>query len=159
MIDPKLNVEPQDRAATSAKPATKEEAARLQKVSSGLSVNNTIASNANLSVGGRGVDTSGVSAGSGAGAGMTRVDGGQGATTDILPGNRGSGTTPLGASDSQAIKANFPASGADELSEAEISEAAYSAWCDRGCPVGSPEVDWQTAIDRLRSNRSRAARA
>ena len=28
---------------------------------------------------------------------------------------------------------------------AEISKLAYSLWCQRGCPEGSPEVDWFAA--------------
>ena len=45
----------------------------------GLSVNDTIAADANLSVGGRGVNTSGVGSGAGAGAG----------TSYVTPGSKG----------------------------------------------------------------------
>jgi hypothetical protein len=33
---------------------------------------------------------------------------------------------------------------------AEISKLAYSLWCQRGCPDGSPEVDWLAAEQKLR---------
>jgi hypothetical protein len=32
-----------------------------------------------------------------------------------------------------------------------IEELAYQYWEERGRPVGSPEVDWQKAEERLRS--------
>lgn len=160
MIDPKLNVSPSQPTAASPTPGGNKDAAtaRLQKVSSGLSVNDTIASNANLSVGAQGVNTSGVSSGAGAGAGMTRLDSNPQATTEVVPGGRGSGTTALGSSNAQATKANFPDAG-QEYTDTEVSELAYAAWCDRGCPNGSPEVDWQTALDRLQSGRTKAAGA
>ena len=156
MIDPKLNVTPPESKTTSSNPTgNKEAAARLQKVSSGLSVNDTIASNANLSVGSQGVDTSGVSSGAGVGAGMTRLDSNRASTVDVVPGAR---TTAVGSSSAQATKANSPDS-EEQYTDSDVSEMAYSAWCDRGCPEGSPEVDWQTAIDRLRSGRSKTAGA
>ncbi len=92
MIDPKFNdipVETRDlteeerRALAEAKPAR------------GLSINDTIARDANLSVGSRGVDTSGVAAGAGAGAGsttLTPTDAGS-PSPQIVPGGRGTGMT------------------------------------------------------------------
>jgi hypothetical protein len=26
--------------------------------------------------------------------------------------------------------------------EQQIAELAYALWCERGCPEGSPELDW-----------------
>ena len=68
MIDPKLNEIPVD-----TEPLTEEERqARIRATPArGLSINDTIAHDANLSIGGRGVDTSGVSAGAGSGADST----------------------------------------------------------------------------------------
>ena len=159
MIDPKLNVASKDSTTASSNPAkNKEAAARLQKVSAGLSVNDTVAANGNPSVGAQGVDTSGVNAGAGAGAGMTRLDSSASSVPEIVPGSRGSGTTTAGASSTQAAQAAFPEDTHD-YSEADLSQAAYEAWCDRGCPEGSPEVDWQTAVERVGSRRTKAAGA
>ena len=33
--------------------------------------------------------------------------------------------------------------------DAEISRLAYSLWCQRGCPDGSPEVDWFAAEQKF----------
>lgn len=164
MIDPKLNVAspvPVDSAPGKAK--DKEAADRLQKVSAGLSVNDTVAANANLSTGGRGVETSGVSSGSGAGAGMTKVTSGR-SVSEVVPDSRGSGTTSLGSSNTQAARANFPDTSNDTsamngFAESEVSALAYQAWCERGCPIGSPEVDWETAVEQLRGKRARGASA
>jgi hypothetical protein len=32
----------------------------------------------------------------------------------------------------------------------EISALAYELWIQRGCPIGSPEVDWFRAEEELR---------
>lgn len=41
-------------------------------------------------------------------------------------------------------------SGGRELSPREQMDAlAHALWMDRGCPVGSPEVDWFEAERRL----------
>lgn len=34
-----------------------------------------------------------------------------------------------------------------QLSEQRLQEIAYQAWLARGAPVGSPEVDWQFALN------------
>jgi hypothetical protein len=34
--------------------------------------------------------------------------------------------------------------------QAEISALAYELWIQRGCPLGSPEVDWLRAEEELR---------
>ena len=31
----------------------------------------------------------------------------------------------------------------------QVEELAYALWVERGCPVGSPEVDWFEAERRL----------
>jgi hypothetical protein len=92
MVDPKFNEIPQEGGTI-----TKEEreARGRAKAPRGLSINDTIARDANLSVGARGVDTSGVSAGAGAGAGstvLTPTDTGSPAP-QFVPGNRGTGMT------------------------------------------------------------------
>jgi hypothetical protein len=33
----------------------------------------------------------------------------------------------------------------------ELSKAAYRCWEERGCPHGSPEIDWQRAEEELRT--------
>jgi len=35
---------------------------------------------------------------------------------------------------------------------AEIAARAHELWMERGCPVGSPEVDWFRATEELRSH-------
>jgi hypothetical protein len=142
-------------AETKLKPENLEERAeeRLRKPRSGLSINDTVASNANLSVGARGVDTSGVEAGSGAGAGSTYVTAtasGSSPAPTIVPGARGSGSTPrgsVGAEENASIQLDTKTSLA---SRDEISARAYHRWHQRGCPDGSPEVDWREAEEELK---------
>ena len=162
MIDPKLNEVP---AGGDAKPASTrnrpEDVANLRRASSNVTLDDTVAANANLSVGGKGVDTSGVSAGAGAGAGMTAQTASGSVQPSIVPGTRGTGTTPLGTSGpvgSTAAGATEPASG-DYRTE-EIATLAYRNWCERGCPEGSPEIDWYEAERQLREGKkTRAAGA
>lgn len=46
--------------------------------------------------------------------------------------------------------------GADvEEMRAQIQARAYHLWLERGCPVGSPEVDWLRAEDEIRNVYSR----
>ena len=40
-----------------------------------------------------------------------------------------------------------------ELDEADVAARAYSYWESRGCQGGSPEEDWQRAIDELKAER------
>jgi len=40
---------------------------------------------------------------------------------------------------------------AHEAHEQKIAALAYKRWQDRGCPEGSPEVDWFRAVEELRS--------
>ena len=35
----------------------------------------------------------------------------------------------------------------------EISALAYELWIQRGCPLGSPEVDWFRAEEELKSRK------
>jgi hypothetical protein len=181
MIDPKLNELPVPEEDQSS--ATAREAASGKKPRTGLSINDTVAGNASLSTGARGVDTSGVSAGAGVGAGMTLTDtgaSGESPAPQIVPGYRGSGTTVRGGSNAgppaatmpgsdQAAKGgvvNQPASGEVQSSfsghestsghDNEIAVYAYRCWLERGCPEGSSEVDWQRAEKELRARRSAA---
>ncbi|MFL6465151.1 MAG: DUF2934 domain-containing protein [Bryobacteraceae bacterium] len=160
MIDPKLNeipVEPSEEALTE-----EQRARSATKPRTGLSINDTIAGNANLSTGSRGVDTSGVSAGAGVGAGMTLTTPGGSAESPsptIVPGSRGSGTTVRGSSDKAAPTSAMPDSsevafssthgGANPM-DSDVAAEAYRCWHERGCPEGSPEVDWHLAQERLR---------
>ena len=36
-----------------------------------------------------------------------------------------------------------------EAMQAQIQALAYHLWIERGCPVGSPEVDWFEAEEQL----------
>jgi hypothetical protein len=168
MIDPKLNEIPvegseealtnEQRGQSAAKPRT------------GLSINDTIAGTANLSVGSRGVDTSGVSTGAGVGAGMTLTTPGGSAESPspaIVPGSRGSGTTVRGSSDKAAPASAMPDSSGVALAENsatsetvytddDLATEAYRCWHERGCPEGSPEVDWQRAQERIKVRKASA---
>jgi len=35
------------------------------------------------------------------------------------------------------------------LHEDRIAVLAYEYWLERGCPIGSPEVDWYRAVEAL----------
>jgi len=170
MIDPKLNeLAPE---AERAKSGNKAETGKT----AGLSIKDTVAGPASLSTGGRGVDTSGVSAGAGVGAGMTYTTpttAGESPVPNIVPGERSSGTTVRGGSNAQSPAASMPsadpelhasdsgASGAGQhsYSSEEIAAHAYRCWHERGCPEGSPEVDWNRAEEELRSRKTRSAGA
>ena len=170
MIDPKLNeLAPEtDDTKTGKKAETGNRA--------GLSVKDTVAGPANLSTGARGVDTSGVSAGAGIGAGMTyatTTTEGESPVPNIVPGERGSGTTVRGSSNAGAPAASMPSTntearandsdtsreGAYSYSNEDIAAHAYRCWHERGCPEGSPEVDWHRAEQELRNRRAKAAGA
>jgi len=145
-------------AETKVKPENLQELAeeRLRKPRTGLSINDTVAANANLSVGARGVDTSGVEAGAGAGAGSTYVTAGAAGSSpapNIVPASRGTGSTPRGGTAAEE-DASIPfGTKASLASQAEISARAYHRWHQRGCPEGSPEVDWQEAEEELKATR------
>jgi hypothetical protein len=135
---------------------TKEKLESPKKPRSGLSINDTIAANANLSVGARGVDTSGVEAGAGAGAGSTYVTPGAAGSSpapNIVPGSRGTGSTPrsgTAAEEEASIRLDAKTGLA---TREEIAARAYQRWCQRGCPEGSPNVDWHAAEEELRPTR------
>jgi hypothetical protein len=158
MIDPKLNEIPPDAKNLSEQ----QRAEHAQRPRQGLSVNDTIAADANLSVGGRGVDTSGVKSGAGAGAGSTTLTPGASGSPapNIVPGARSSGTTPLGDSG----LTSSPNPGADVKRESsvgptddEIAARAHQYWIERGRPHGSPELDWNRARQELIEEHRRRA--
>jgi hypothetical protein len=107
MIDPKLNELPVDAEGDFADvpedSLTEEQRVeRAKRAKAGLSINDTIARDANQSVGARGVDSSGVESGAGAGAGLTQetpATPGESTAPDVVKGPRGSGMTPRGDSD------------------------------------------------------------
>ena len=148
MIDPKLDEIP---AGGASAPGEKKGQA-VTRPRQGLSINDTIAADANLSVGGQGVDTSGVKAGAGAGAGSTMVtprDTGSPAP-NIVPGAASTGTTPRGDSG----LTSSPNPGAEVQRESgptdqEIAQLAHQYWIERGRPHGSSEVDWNRARQEL----------
>lgn len=172
MIDPKFNELP-DKAKSGSGSfsetalAEEETPTQTRAPRPGLSVNDTIAADANLSVGGRGVNTSGVSSGAGVGAGASYVTPGSPGETpapNVVPGPTGSGTTPLSDSgpgrtpNPQAFPGQYSStasSGASnsDLTYDEISFQAYRCWHERGCPIGSPEEDWHRAEQELRQRR------
>lgn len=171
MIDPKLNELPVKRSGTvedadesALSPDQGED--RRRQVRAGLSINDTVARNASLSVGSRGADTSGVEAGTGAGAGLTRTTPTSGSTPapEVVPGARGSGTTARGSVgvdqeptvrvDEQSDWKNDTAPSSDR-----IAARAFECWHARGCPDGSPEVDWHQAEQELRERERRVKSA
>lgn len=44
-----------------------------------------------------------------------------------------------------------------DLSHDEIAQRAYQCWHERGCPHGSPEIDWTRAEEELHNQQRRAA--
>ncbi|HLH05472.1 MAG TPA: DUF2934 domain-containing protein [Bryobacteraceae bacterium] len=154
MIDPKLNeVAEPARAGTRSSADTPANAATPRP---GLSINDTIAADANLSVGGQGADVSGVRAGAGAGAGSSHVSPGRSSNSpapNIEPGQTGIGTTPL----TQGVQGDTSPQSYDaihqdnnDLTHDEIARHAYRCWQERGCPEGSAEEDWHRAERELR---------
>ena len=39
----------------------------------------------------------------------------------------------------------------NDLREQDIAALAYELWEARGCPEGSPEIDWFAALEKLKS--------
>jgi hypothetical protein len=168
MTDPKLNELPVDAKGdfeNSQETTLSEEqrAARARRTRAGLSINDTIAADTTLSVGSRGVNVSGVSAGAGAGAGTTVTTPGargESPAPKIVPGAGGSGVTPLSTSALTEVPApqadlSDPSEG---LSYEQIAARAYECWRRRGQPHGSPEVDWDRARQELLDERRPRAR-
>ena len=170
MIDAKLNELP-------AEPETTKTGKKVETgARAGLSIKDTVAGGANLSTGARGVDTSGVSAGAGVGAGMTYAStttAGESPAPAIIPGERTSGTTVRGGSNAGAPASSMPSTDTEvhradssssgdsdlEYRREDVAAHAYRCWHERGCPEGSPEVDWHRAEEELRKRRSRTATA
>ena len=168
MIDPKLNDIPVNRPKIiredSEVPSEDENPERTKTSRAGLSINDTIAGGNNLSVGSRGVDTSGVSSGAGAGAGMSSVSPGSSKgspAAEIVPGGRGSGTTARGDGNSEQTPTlsldRDPSETYSTSGDSDVAARAYECWHERGCPEGSPEVDWQRAQEEVRLRRRTAA--
>jgi hypothetical protein len=44
---------------------------------------------------------------------------------------------------------------AQGVSPEEVAARSYELWQERGCPAGSPEVDWFRAEDELRERSSK----
>ncbi len=171
MIDPKSSDLTDKTKTGSGKPAESnlaetETSTPARAPRQGLSINDTIAADANLSVGGRGVNTSGVRSGAGAGAGSSYTTPGPAGGTpapNVVQGPSTSGTTPLGDSGPGRTPAPqaFPnehssasfGPGSSDLTHEDIASHAYRCWHERGCPVGSPEEDWHRAEQELRQKR------
>jgi hypothetical protein len=153
MIDPKLN----------EIPAEEEEKLNRREGKSrpGLGINDTTARDANLSVGSRGVNVSGVSAGAGAGAGSTSVmpSTGRSPAPTVVPRPHGTGMTPLGETQSAKSLGSELHLDEESVADHEIARRAYRCWHERGCPHGSPEVDWHRAERELREERRRKSAA
>jgi hypothetical protein len=162
MIDPKLNEVPVANRTTADRPASETDAAERQRRSrAGLSITDTIAGDTLLSTGGRGVDTSGVASGAGAGAGTSVVTPGQvneSPAPNIVPGARSSGTTPR----SRTNQNDFADSARPEVlgegvnnttggapNTMEVAHRAYEIWCSKGCPEGTADEDWWQAEREL----------
>jgi hypothetical protein len=156
MIDPKLNKVPvatEDDSEAELSEAQRRE--RSGRPRTGLSIRDTIAGDTTLSVGSRGVDASGVESGAGAGAGLTATTPGargESPAPNIVPGASGPGTTPrsTAAPEQRPTQRLETASGP---TDDEIAAHAYKCWHERGCPDGSPEVDWYRAQEELRVQR------
>ncbi len=175
MIDPKLNELPAPRSGAAIPAASEPElseaqqAERLKRSRAGLSINDTIAGDANMSDDSRGVDTSGVRAGSGAGAGTTVLTPGRSSSPapSIVQGSRGSGTTPradIATRPSSAVGGtdaltDSDAAQVEEPADHEVSARAYQCWHERGCPEGSPEEDWNRPYNELRARRRKTSAA
>jgi len=52
-----------------------------------------------------------------------------------------------GVLDKPAATASAP----ENVTYDDIATRAYEYWCERGCPEGSPDIDWQRAEQELHS--------
>lgn len=177
MIDPKLDKIPvKPTVPADEVPADAGTAARRPRA--GLSIKDTVAGDTTLSVGARGVDTSGTLAGAGAGAGMTNVSTAPAGSPapEIVPGARTSGTTTRADNSSSQIptarlddqtgsssKILDSATTSDVAFEDssyqpehhEVSALAHEYWQERGGTHGNSEEDWHRAERELRSRGQR----
>ena len=84
---------------------------------------------------------------------------------NIARGPSGTGMTPISDGSigrSGSAQGGPSLSGSTELhsfSQDEIASHAYRCWHERGCPEGSPEVDWDRAVTELRERHNRARSA
>lgn len=138
MIDPKLN-ELTEPAKGGSRTST-EERVSAAKPRTGLSINDTVASDANRSDGARGVGTSGVEAGAGAGAGSSY----------LTPGTRGESPAPQMENGYTGVATES----STNVDYDQVSAHAYRCWQERGCPDGSAEEDWHRAERELRERRA-----
>ncbi len=46
----------------------------------------------------------------------------------------------------------------NDEAQQKLQQLAYESWCSRGCPVGSPEVDWEYACRVLSAQLTRVDR-
>jgi hypothetical protein len=163
MVDPKLNEIPVKHSASNPQSDSRKEAIP-GRATQGLSIQDTIAGDSTLSVGARGVDTSGVRAGAGtAGAGSSTVTPTTAASPapGISPGVRtnAGGQASIGRSDTglpgtgTTDSSDARADTGDEPSWDEVSVRAYEIWCEQGCPTGSCDSDWRQAQEELRARR------
>ena len=170
MIDPKLNEIPATgKNAAGGSTNQSEQTERPKGNRAGLSINDTIAGDTALSTGARGVDTSGVSAGAGVGAGSSTVTAGRAGESPapaIVTGPRGSGTTVRGVANTtdlaDSTTTEVPGEGLGEglqPNTMEVAERAYQIWYSKGCPEGTAEEDWHQAERELRSTQGSAGRS
>lgn len=159
MFDPKFNeipAEDQGDTESSTSTALRRGGAQPRR---GLNITETVAGDTMLSVGGQGVNVSGVQSGAGAGAGASTVTpGGRGESPapNIVPGSSSTGTTPLG--ETQSAKGLGSSLKLDQPTHEEISARAYAYWCERGYPEGSAEEDWDRAERELLEERHARAK-
>ncbi|HEX4809046.1 MAG TPA: fasciclin domain-containing protein [Bryobacteraceae bacterium] len=57
----------------------------------------------------------------------------------------------------EASRTDARASSEEGPGQEEIAARAYQCWHERGCPHGSPEVDWHRAVEELRSQTARGS--
>lgn len=132
---------------------TPEQQAQVRARRRGLSINDTIAAEANMSVGARGVDFSGVEGGAGAGAGTTYLtpgESGESPAPNVIPGSRGTGSAPRGNWIIQEQPGSNPDLGPNRD---EIAVRAHEIWNECGCPHGSHEEHWFQAENEVRQRR------
>jgi hypothetical protein len=63
-------------------------------------------------------------------------------------------TAPVAVKRKAAPPRTRPRATGKAISEYEVRQKAYFLWESRGCPIGSPEVDWYTAKEQLSPGRA-----